>query len=95
MKSAADVLEDDLTSFMSSLDPELNRMSDLSGELRDMVAGMLGLFTQTALSIFVLEYAIREKGLVTSEEMRSALLAAQDVLQRIRARGGVLPAGNA
>ena len=88
MKTADQTLEDNLTAFMSSLDPDLGTMRRLAGSF-------VALFTETALALFVLEYALRKKGLLEEDELTSALYDAQDALQRIRSRGGITRAGNA
>jgi hypothetical protein len=88
MKTAAQALEDNLTCFMSALDPHLT-------DPEHVPSSILNLFTETALSLFVLEYALRKKGLLEWEEVSQALRDAEETVKRIQAHRGVMPVGRA
>ncbi len=80
MRTADERLEDNLRDFMSSLDPEL-------GTLRHMAGGFVTLFTETALGLFVLEHALRRKGVLDDDDLAQALREAQAALHRIGSHG--------
>jgi hypothetical protein len=87
MKSPTEILEQNLAGFMATLDPDLD-------DLRRLAPGLVRLLTETALSLFTIEYALRKKGLLAADEVADALVASQDVIERIR-RTGLMSVGSA
>lgn len=88
MNSAGEILEDNLVSFVAGLDLDF-------AKLHEIAPRFLALFTEAVLSMLVLEYAIRKKGLLDDQELSDALLDAQTALERIRTKRGVIAAGRA
>jgi hypothetical protein len=87
-RNSIEVLEDNLTALIAELGPDLDRV-------RSFAPRFVSLFTETALSVVVLEHALRKKGIVEPDEMTAALEEAQDAMKRIRGRASVGPAGRA
>ena len=87
MKTAEEILEGNLAGFIAALDPQLDAM-------REVAPGVVSLIAETALGLFVIEYALRKKGLLGSDEMADALIEAQEAVGQLRARG-VVSAGRA
>ena len=85
MKTAAQALEDNLVGFMSTLDPHV----------RELPPRVMSVLTETVLGVFVLEYALRKKGLLHAEDVREALEDAQVVVERIQRHRGLTPVGSA
>jgi hypothetical protein len=88
MKTAEEMLEANLSGFIAALNPHMDR-------IREVAPGVVGLLAETALGLFALDYALRKKGLLDSEEMTDALTEAQEAVRRLRARGDVFSAGSA
>jgi hypothetical protein len=88
MTNTTELLEQSLSSFMSSLAPDL-------ATLRELAPRFASLFTETALSVLVLEYILRAKGVIDDAEMESAINVAKEAVRRCGRRGGIVPAGSA
>ncbi len=87
-RTTIQVLEDNLMALMAELGPDLDRV-------RRIAPRFVTLFTETALSVVVLEHALRKKGVVHPDELTDALEEAQEAMQRIRRRGGMPFVGRA
>ena len=87
-RSALEVLEDNLASFVSGLDNDLATMKRIAPTFS-------ALFAETALSVLVLEYALCKKGVLGGDDVGEALAEAREAVKRISARAELSRAGRA
>ena len=88
MKTALEILEDNLTTFVAGLDHDLATMKRIAPTFS-------ALFAETALSVLVLEYALYKKGVLAGDDVGEALAEAREVVRRVRVRADLGPAGRA
>jgi len=83
------LLEENLESFLSHLETDIDR-------LREIAPGFAVAFTDLALTVLVLEYVLRERGVVQGGDLKDALRTAFAIFEK-RRRGlrSMQPVGHA
>ena len=86
---AETLLEENLESFLSHLETDI-------GRLREMAPGFAVAFTDLALTVLVIEYVLRERGVVQGGDIKDALRTALAIVEK-RRRGlrSMQPVGHA
>jgi hypothetical protein len=84
----ADVLQANVSALMSALQTDL-------AQLQLVAPAFSSLMTETALSVLVIEYVLREKGLIEGPDMRDALHLARGMATADTHLGAVQVAGHA
>ena len=86
---AEELLEGNLESFLSHLETDIDH-------LREMAPGFAVAFTELALTVLVLEYVLRDRGLVQGKDLKDALRTALAIVEK-RRRGlrSMQPVGHA
>ncbi|HEV7735463.1 MAG TPA: hypothetical protein VGR62_25035 [Candidatus Binatia bacterium] len=82
------VLEEGIAVLMARLEPDLQRLNSFA-------PGFTGLVTETSLTVLVLEYILRDKGLIEPGEMEQALRLARTTVTAGARLGGTSTVGNA
>ena len=86
--SSAEVLERNMAELMHGLQPEF-------AEIHAFAPSFVGLMTETAVTVLVLEYVLRDKGLIAPGEIQDALRLARSMARAGGQLGSMTPAGRA
>jgi hypothetical protein len=84
----ADVLRANVDALMTALDTDL-------AQLRLVAPAFSGLMTETAISLLVIEYVLREKGVIEGPDMQEALQLARTMATAHTSLGVAHVAGHA